>query len=399
MSFEAAMKDLRNPDQGARLQAVQMFKRAGYPESAIPLAAVVTDPLDQIQFEAIAAELNIFLDEQVVPNRRVGPVVEARNKIEAEPIFSAGRLALNGRPVPVEVLTALARAAGDENPLVALEALYAFGTLGVDASGATRRDMLRSSGPQLAGMLGVPDAAMRTAAVRVIGRLFERRPGDEAVGETLGDGVIAALNDRDRDLQLAAMDTLGALRYERAVHALTELFEFYRRNALGLGALGALARIGSRSSAPLFLNELSTGNASTRVLAIEGLARLDDKAAAATIRTAVARERNQDVLLAESFAQVMLAGGAIDPLVEALARSGLRNRALEYLIEAAPGRSASFGRMRQDPDPRLRADIADVLGLSGDPAALAVVEPMMKDTDPHVSRLAARAVVRLRRQQ
>ena len=47
-----------------------MFRRAGYPESAVPLAAVVTDPVDQIQFEAIAAELNIFLAEQVVANRR-----------------------------------------------------------------------------------------------------------------------------------------------------------------------------------------------------------------------------------------------------------------------------------------------------------------------------------------
>jgi HEAT repeat protein len=297
----------------------------------------------------------------------------------------------------VEVLTALSRAADDDNPLVAIEALYAFGALGVDASGPVRREARRTAGPQLAGLIGSSDPALRIAAVRVTGRLFERRVGDDAVDETLGDAVILALNDRNRDLQLAAMDALGALRYERAVQALTELFQFYHRNPQGTAALAALSRIGQRQSAVVFTNELSTGNASTKALAIEGLARLGDASLAAGIRPALARERSQDVLLAESFAQVMLGGGMIDPLVEALARSSLRARALQYLIEAAPGRSGAFSRLRQDPDPRLRADIADVLGLSGDPAALTVIEPMMKDPDPQVSRSAERAAARLRR--
>jgi HEAT repeat protein len=373
-----------------------MFRRAAYPESAIPLAAAVTDPIDQIQFEAIAGELNIFLAERAVPDRRGRPVTGDRNQIDAEPAFSIGPLALNAHPVPVEVLTALSAAIGDDNPLVTVEALYALGTLSIDASGSFRRELLRANSPRLAGMLGASDARLRLAAARVTGRLFERRPGDAAIDESLGDAVIALLNDRGRELQLAAMDALGAMRYDRAVQALIDLHQYYRRNAPGLGALGALARIGHKTSADVFRNELSTGNADTRVLAIEGLARLGDSASVETIRSALVGERNQSVLLAESFARVVLSGGSIDPLIDALRRAALRDRALGYLVEAAPGRSSAFSRVRQDPDEGVRAAIADALGLAHDPAALPIVTEMRKDSNPLVARAAERAASRLR---
>ena len=88
-----------------------------------------------MQLEAIAAELNIFLAEKSSRSKRVGLVVEVRKTIAAEAAFSAGPLALGARPVPLEVLTALRAAARDDNPRVALEALYAFGALAVEAAG------------------------------------------------------------------------------------------------------------------------------------------------------------------------------------------------------------------------------------------------------------------------
>ena len=45
-------------------------------------------------------------------------------------------------------------------------------------------------------------------------------------------------------------------------------------------------------------------------------------------------------------------------------------------IEIAPGRSEVFGRLRRIRI-RVRGGVADVLGLSGDPAALPMVEPML----------------------
>jgi HEAT repeat protein len=69
---------------------------------------------------------------------------------------------------------------------------------------------------------------------------------------------------------------------------------------------------------------------------------------------------------------------------------------MRYLIELAPGRSAAFVGLAQDPAARIRADVADVLGLSGDAAAVPIVQPMMQDRDAQVVRSAQRAVGRLR---
>src|SRR5438876_1084358 len=129
--FEHATRDLTSADPGARLRAAQMLKESPYPEAAVPLAPLITDHEDDVQLAAIAAELNIFLAEKVVVRKRVGFVVEVRNQIVAEKAFAAGPLAIGPRPVPPDVLAALRTASADDNPRVALEALYAFGTLAV----------------------------------------------------------------------------------------------------------------------------------------------------------------------------------------------------------------------------------------------------------------------------
>src|SRR5262249_33834743 len=90
VTFEKAVADLSSQDGGTRLRAVQLLKAAGYPEAAVPMAPVILDPFDETQLEAIAAELNIFLADRVIPKKRVGLLVEVRNAIAAEPIFAAG---------------------------------------------------------------------------------------------------------------------------------------------------------------------------------------------------------------------------------------------------------------------------------------------------------------------
>jgi HEAT repeat protein len=394
--FEQATRDLSNPDARTRLRAVRMLKEAAYPEAAVPLAALVTDPEDNVQLEAIWAELNIFLTERVIEKKRVGLVIEKRNRIAAEAAFSGGPFALNGNPVPLEVLTALRAAVRDDNPRVALEALYAFGTLAGDSPTSARRELLAASGPEFAGMIGVPDPALRLAAARVIGRAFARHQSDAALAENVGDAVITALNDSDRDVRVAAMEALGAMRYERALQALNEMFQYYSRNVIGQSVLDALAHIGHVSSVPLFAIQLVGKNVALKLIAIEGLARIGDRGAASQIQASLARERNDAVLLAASFAAVLFSTSSIDAIAEALAKPKLREQAMQYLIELAPGRSAAFASLAQDPVARLRADVADVLGVSGDAAALPIVEPMMQDRDPQVVRSAGRAVARLR---
>jgi HEAT repeat protein len=397
--FDQALKDLASPDAGVRLRTVQLLKDAAYPEAAVPLARLVGDSQDAVQLDAIAAELNIFLAERVVTRKRVGLVVEKRSAIAAEAAFTAGPSALGPLPVPLDVLTALRAAARDGNPRVALESLYAFGVLAVDPSGAPRRDLLRVSGPEIAALTGATDPVSRYAAVRVMGRLFTRRAQDEAIEPTVGDAVITALNDNDRAVKAAAMQALGTMRYDRAVQALTDLFQYYGKGETAEAALDALAHIANPASIPLFTAQAASRSSSLRGIAIEGLARTGDATKLADVQTAVGGDRSDGVALAGVFASARLGNGAIDRIAEAVTKSKLRDQARQYLAELAPGRSEAFQRHLLDPDARVRLEVVEALGVGGDPTALPVVEPLTKDRDAQVAKAAERAVARLRAAQ
>ena len=395
VTFEEAVTGLRSEDADTRFRMARALKQAAYHEAAGPLAPTIGDAVDRIQLEAIAAELNIFLVNRVVPVKRVGFIVEVRDRISALSVFESGPAVVDPRPVPTEVLTALRAAAHDDNRRVAVEALYAFGALADNAYGADRRALLAASASELASLLGVPQADLRGCAVRVIGRLYAWRVGDAPVDETVGDAMVGALNDRDSGIGLAAMGALGTLRYGRAVEAVTALFEYYRRGPMAAAALSTLARLAHPSSQPLFVAGLTARDASLRLAAIDGLARIGDLSQAPAITAALSGERNQDLLLAGQFAGVMLSRGTIDGLVAALSRTRLHDRAFVYLVDAAPGRVDAFGPHLENPDAGVRADMLDALGLSGDAQAQALAKRMQQDADPAVARAATRASAQL----
>lgn len=395
VTFEAMVADLGNDNPDVRLRAVLALKQAAYPESAVPLTRSLADSDDRVQAEAIAAELNIWLSQKVDPRRRVGMVVEVRNRIDARQIFLLGANALDARPVPLQVLHALRAAGHDDNPRISLEALYAFGALADNAYGADRATLLAASSAELAAALGVPDGDVREAAMLAIERLYGWRMGDAAVDSAVGDAVVTALNDKSYAVRTAAMRTVGALRYDRAVQSLTDIYQHYGRGPNAAVALGALARIAHPSSLPLFVAALQGRDSLLRLPAIEGLARSGATSQASALAAATLSERNRDVLLAASFANVLLNNGSLNELVEALAQKRLHDRALGYLVDVAPGRSRTLGPHLPDPEPSVRADLALVVGLSGDRDAVSLLQPLLQDPDPVVARAGQRAVNRL----
>ena len=70
------MQELGNPQVAVRLRALRLLKDAAYPEAAVRIAVLLADADDQVQLEAVAAELNIFLAEQVVTRKHVALVIE-----------------------------------------------------------------------------------------------------------------------------------------------------------------------------------------------------------------------------------------------------------------------------------------------------------------------------------
>jgi len=395
VTFETTVADLASPDLQTRLRAVALLKTAGYPEAALPVAALIGAPEDELQLEAIAAELNFFLAQKIVPKRRVAGVVEVRERVEAEPTFTAGPVVLAEDRVPVPVVSALLAAALDRTPRVAVEALYAFGTLAGEVPVEERARVLAETAPTLAGLIGSTSPMLRLAAVRVAGRVYSWRPTDPPVDQVIGDAVIAALNDREDPVRETAMWALGSMRYERSVQALTDLFAFYKKGPLATRAFEALARIAHEGSAPQFVEQLAGRTAALKLAAIEGLARIGDRRQAEPIQAAVQADRSEAMILAMQFANVALAGGSADSIVEALARDRLRAQAFRYVVELAPGRMAALARYVADPDRRMRLELVNALGLSGETAAVPHLVPLGRDADAEVAFAARRAMARL----
>ena len=192
------------------------------------------------------------------------------------------------------------------------------------------------------------------------------------------------------------METLGAMRYERAVQGLTDLFQHFKSGALAEAAFDAIAHIGHPYSSPLLSSHLTSKSATIRGIAMEGLGRTGDRTKANEIEIALKSERNEAVQLAGAFAAVLLTNAPIEPIGDVLTTARLHDQAQAYLIELAPGRTQAFSRYAQDPDEHVRTDVADILGLGGDPAALPMLEPLAKDVNPQVAAAAVRAIVRLR---
>jgi HEAT repeat protein len=395
-TFEQVTGELNSPNAAVRLKAAELLREAAYPEAALPVAALITDPKDDVQLAAIGAELNIFLADKVVPRKRIGLLIEVRTAIAADAAFSGGPLLLGPLPVPPEVLAALRAGARDDNPRVALESLYAFGTLAGGAAGPARTELRRTSQSDLAGMVGAPDPAFRYAAIRVIGGVYGWRRADPPADQVVGDAVITALNDRDRTVRAAAMQTLGAMRYERSVQALSDLFTYYGKGTMAEGALDALAHIANPSTSALFESLLAGRSAAMKGIAIEGLARIGDTMKWPDIEAAVKTERDAGIQLAGRFAAATLSGGAIGPIAAGLTTARLRDQARQYLIELAFGRADAFAPYAADPDPHVRLEAVEILAIAADPAALPILEPLATDSDPRVARAADRAVARLR---
>src|SRR5262249_39958422 len=114
------------------------------------------------------------------------------------------------------------------------------------------------------------------------------------------------------------------------------------------------------------------------------------------VETALKGERNDTLMLASTFATTMLTDAPIDSIAEALARPKLHDQAKQYLVEIAAKRPAALTRQVQDPDAKIRAEVADVFGLANNPAALPFAESLATDSDAEVARAAERAVARLR---
>jgi len=377
--FEDVVRNLRNPDPKTRLAAVRLLRDAKYPEAIGPMAPLVLDPMDEVQLEAIAAELGFYLDQDVRTKKMVAFVVEKRASGIALAAFELGPLAVWPRAVPEELVTSLLTAVDDEMPKVRLEAMYAFGVL-------AKPPLTPDQHGHLVKALDHYDPAIRTAAARVIAR--QKFPDT-------GDALIKAVNDSSADVRYAAMRALGAIRDERAVPALTEQFAFYKKGEGAWSALDALARIASAASVPTFKERLQDKDAYIRRAAVEGLGRAGDASAADTIERMVTTDDSPMVRAAAAFALQKLGRNYASRIIDMMGNAKVTAQAAEYLIELGPSTLSVVVPRLQEPDATVREAVADVLGVIGDASTVPALDAAAKDRDDTVAAAAKRAIARI----
>ena len=380
LKFEDVVRNLRNPDPKTRLAAVRLLRDAKYPEAITPMAALVLDPMDDIQLEAIAAELGFYLDQDVRTRKMIGFVVEKRTSGIAVAAFDLGPLAVWPRAVPQELVSSLLQAIDDENAKVRLEAIYAFGVL-------ARPPLSGEQQARLVKALDHYDPAVRSAAARVIAR--QKFPDT-------GDALIKAINDSNAEVRFAAMRALGAIRDERAVPALSDQLAFYKKGEGAWSALDALGQIASSASVPLFTARLTDKDPYLRRAAAEGLGRAGDTSAGDALERMVMSDDSAMARVAAAFALQKLGRNYVARIVDATANPKVLQQAQEYLIELGPPVAGAITPRLQEPDAGVREAVADVLGVIGDATTLPALEAAAKGADASAAAAAKRALARLR---
>jgi HEAT repeat protein len=378
--FEDIVRELDSYDARKRAEAMRALARAGHPEAIGHIAKLLTDPVEDLQVEAIDTLLNFYLLDIPTKPKRVAGVFEVSKGSRAEAAFELGPFVLLPRAVPEALKRGLAGAMRDDWARLRAEATWTLGALVPPPAGPEAEQALAAN-------LRDPEVSVRLAAARVAGAIR---------AASLGDALVAAMNDPSEDVRVAAMRSVGDIREERAVRPLREQLDFQKRGRVAQAAIDGLARIASPQSLETFNAYLGDRDAAIRRSAFEGIGRLGDKAAIDALASVSAAERDASVRLARAFALERGGGAGLADLVRALGSSRDADLAMAYIVEIGRPVVPGLATLLKDPDARIRERIAQTLGLIGGDEARAALEPTTKDPDVSVARAAERGIARIR---
>jgi HEAT repeat protein len=382
--FEDVVRNLRNPDPKIRISAVRLLREAGYAEAIAPLAPVINDAVNEIQLEAIDAELSFFLVEPVPTKKRVALFVEVRTEGRAPAAFELGPFGVWPKAAPAELVDALLQAVDDENKRVRIEAIYTLGVIG----SASRMPLSDAAVARLLKALDHYDPAIRAGAARVIGRLQVK---------SAGDGLLKAVNDSAVEVRYASLRALGEIREERAIQALTEQLNYYGKGEGAFSALDALARIAHPSSVALFKSRLADKDPYLRRAAVEGLARVGEAESVVPFISDVNQDASEMVRVAMAFAlykkgHVTYLGRLMDFVDSDKLAPQIQGYFVELGSVAIP---LAVVRLRES-DVDVRRNLVTILGGIGDEQTVTALTPYKEDPNRDVAAAATSAIERIK---
>jgi len=186
------------------------------------------------------------------------------------------------------------------------------------------------------------------------------------------------------------------MRYERAVQSLIDQFNYYKKGPEAMALLDAVAKIGHPGSIPVLLVQLGSGDAQVRRMAVEGIGRTGDAAAMAQLLAKAERDQSAYVGHALAFAKARHGNfSEMSKLVQGFKYSSLAADTFSYLVELGPAAALELAAFSTNADPRIRAGVAEVLGIVGDQTSLVLLDVLARDKSSSVADAAARSQKRL----
>jgi HEAT repeat protein len=402
-SFEDLVANLKSPNPATRREAAAELGKSRRREAVAPLAALVRDPEPRVRLEVVRA-LGELRDLSAVPalvtsigdgdrevrEEAIGTLVELYS--ERDRIGPVGRFLeifsdefdrssiAPYTSVDPAAERGLAGALRDESPAIREQAALSLGILNA-----------RSTIPDLANALKDPDPGVRGAAATAIGKVGTAEDGR---------ALVPLLADQDTEVRNRVLQAVGVLKVKEAGPALRQLYEANRRRESGTRVLGALARIGDPGQAELFQEVVQDPDPERKRLAIEGLGRISDPSRLPAFKKDYQREKGDELRLAYSFALTLLGDRAfVDTIVLNLPSRTLGTRSRNYLLEMGGDVLPDLYPYLADPDPEIRATLADVIAIMGDADSIGRLTPLINDPSAKVADRANRAVEKLRRMQ
>lgn len=395
------LADLRSPNASTREEAAKNLARAARPEAIGPLTEAMRDPEVDVRREVVKA-LRAQLDPEAIDglllalrdedkdvrHEALGGLVDIYiPPDQRRPINRFLAVFKDQQPRPAVRPTM----AVDERVILGLEARLQDDEESLRRQAAFALGVLRaeSAVDSLGMALGDPSKSVRTEAVEALTTIG---------GDGAGAELLTALSEPSRDIQGQVVDALGRIRYLPAAPQLLTIHEGWQGKELGNKSLTALSLMGAPEARGVFLQNMTSGNASHRRWAAEGLGRLRDENLRSSLTKDFLREPDESVQAAYCFALTLIGRPEfIDRLALNLASPTLRQQSMDYLVELGSPFLAELVPYLSDPVPDVKKGMAYALEQIGDPAAIPYLKPLLTDSDPTVADWANRAIATLER--
>ncbi|HET8550777.1 MAG TPA: HEAT repeat domain-containing protein [Bryobacteraceae bacterium] len=363
-----------------RLEAVQAIAQIGTQYSLDPLVRATRDNDPGVQMRAVEGLVNFYL-----PGYTQGRFERVGNAIK-------GRFTdTNDQVIPPYV--------GVREDVIK--------TLGVLARGGSsmesRAAAARATGV-LRGRAALPDLleALRSKDDTV---LYETIVALQKINDpSVAPRVSVYVRDLNDRVQIAALETVGLLRYEVAIPDLEKVYKEPRTDRARRAALTSIAMMPEERNRGLFTAALADRDDMVRTAAAEGLGRLKQASDLDMLERAFNEERRMAPRLAFAFAVVKLGRteltefSPLQYLVNTLNSRSYHGTAEGYLSELA--RQAMVHEQLCSVLPQATRDekigLARVLAASGDARTRPHLEKLSRETDPQVAEEALRALRVLR---